>query len=306
MKVSIVTPTLVVDKVLMDARSSVARQAQRIEIDHFIVIDDRDAILPPDEKNGNVATHFLHNGHEKGPGGARNTGLDHADGEFVFFLDADDVWCDNYVEEVLAIFTDKPNVHCVSVAGLSFGESIARPKLNIPVLSDGLIPRTCVAWNPVGCPSGFSYRRDGKTRTLRFKDAIYFQDLIFYLELLSIGAVFWRHRRMFFWYRKSQGQLTSIVSPAKVGASQALVHRCLEEWRLAGLSSWEARVASVQIKRLSAARLRHRDHLNTLLLCALAPAWALGQMRRLLGNIRIGRQAIQQDPAMARSIPIHP
>lgn len=306
MKVSIVTPALVADEALRDARASVARQSRGVEIEHLVVIDDRDAALPRDERNGNVATHFLHNNHAKGPGGARNTALDRVSGDFVFFLDADDVWRDDYLDEVLKVFAEQRNIHCVSVAGLSFGEHISRPRLNIPVLVGGIIPRICVAWNPVGCPSGFSYRRDGKTRDLRFKDAIYFQDLIFYLELMSLGAIFWRHREMFFWYRKSQGQLTSMVSPEKVHASEAMVHRCLDEWRAKGLSGLEVFVASVQIKRLSAARLRRRDRRNTLLLCILAPTWALGQARRLFENSRIDRWVELHRPTASRSFPIAP
>lgn len=288
----------------MDARVSVARQLRDVEIEHLIVIDDRAAVLPLGVRNGNVETYFLHNANEKGPGGARNTALDRVSGDFVFFLDADDIWRDDYLDGVLRVFAEQPNVHCVSVAGLSFGEQISRPRVNIPVLADGMISRHCVAWNPVGCPSGFSYRRDGKTIDIRFKNAVYFQDLIFYLELMSLGASFWRHRDMFFWYRKSQGQLTSIVSPEKVLASEATVHECLDEWRTSGLSAREAFVASVQIRRLSAARLRRRDHIGTLLLCMLAPAWVLGQARRMVENIRIGRQAIERSAVAGNPVAI--
>ncbi|WP_395396237.1 glycosyltransferase family A protein (plasmid) [Novosphingobium sp. BL-8A] len=297
MKVSIVTPTLAFDQPLREARASVERQTRDVEIEHIIVVDDPSVAMMPDEKRSNVSTYFVRNMHPKGPGGARNTALDLATGEFVFFLDADDIWNDEHIAQIMSIFAAQPDVHCVSVAGVSFGQDVSRPRVNIPVLSDGAIPRISVAWNPVGCPSGFSYRRDAKTRAVRFKDAIYFQDLLFYLELLSHDAIFWRHRELHFWYRKSPGQLTSVISTDKVRHSKQLVEHCLAKWQGAGLSTFEAQVASVQIKRLSAARIGRRDYANTLLLCIIAPVWVIGQARRMLENFRIGRNEPSHHPS---------
>ncbi len=306
MLISIVTPTLALDEVLSEARASVKRQYAHVTIEHIIVVDDPDAVLPPGSQSGNVFTYFSYNTQKKGPGGARNTALERVKGDFVFFLDADDIWDDDYLSDVLPVYAARPDVHCVSVAGLTFGKHVLRPRLNIPLLAEGIIPRSGVAWNPVGCPSGFSYRLDGKTKALRFKDAIYFQDLIFYLELLSTGAVFWRHSKSYFWYRKSEGQLTSVVSADKVRMSERMVHHCLAEWRDMGISPREARIASIQIRRLSAARLRRRDHASTLLLCLLAPNWAFGQVRRLMENARIDRDATPPGRASCRSAQIAP
>lgn len=299
MKISVVTPTLALDEFLKDARASVARQAKHISIEHVIVVDDPDASLPLDAIEGNVHTLFLHNRRGKGPGGARNTALDCVTGSIVFFLDADDIWSDDHVRKAVSIYERKRQVDCISVAGLSFGEHIKRPRKTIPDLPQGFISRHSVAWNPIGCPTGFSYRRDARTSEIRFKDAIYFQDVIFYLELLRLGAVFWRENSVRYWYRRSQGQLTSIVPTGNILKSEEMVHRSLAQWKNAGLSSWEVMIAAVQIRRLSANRLRRRDYLNTLLLAVMAPRWAVGQVSRMVGNIRIGRlqrQGILQPP----------
>lgn len=289
MQISVVTPTLALDDFLIEARASVARQAAGIAIEHIIVVDDPAVPLPPEVVEGNVHTRFLHNSRGKGPGGARNTALDQATGAFVFFLDADDIWSDNHVRRALSVYESNPWVDCVSVAGLSFGEHVKRPRGTIPDLPQGVISRRSVAWNPVGCPTGFSYRRDGRTSHLRFKDAIYFQDIIFYLELLHLGAVFWRENGVRYWYRRSQGQLTSIVPIDNILKSEGLVHHSLAQWKNAGLSSWEVLIASVQIRRLSANRQRRRNYLDTLFLAVIAPAWALGQVTRLAGDVRVGR-----------------
>lgn len=72
MLVSIVTPTLALDEVLSEARASVKRQYAHVTIEHIIVVDDPDAVLPPDSQSGNVFTYFSHNTQKKGPG-ARGT-----------------------------------------------------------------------------------------------------------------------------------------------------------------------------------------------------------------------------------------
>lgn len=299
MKISVVTPTLALDEFLREARASVARQAREIAIEHIIVVDDRDAPLPPDATEGNVHTRFLHNHLGKGPGGARNSALDCVTGSIVFFLDADDIWSDDHVRQSMSVYENNPQVDCISIAGLSFGEHIKVPRKTIPDLPQGRISRYSVAWNPVGCPTGFSYRRDARTAAIRFKDAIYFQDIIFYLELLHLGAVFWRENSVRYWYRRSQGQLTSIVPTDNILKSEGLVHQSLADWKNAGLSSWEVMLASVQIRRLSANRQRRSNYLDTVLLAVMAPCWAWGQVTRLWGNVRIGRlqrQGVLQPP----------
>ncbi|WP_324699481.1 glycosyltransferase family 2 protein [Novosphingobium sp. RL4] len=297
MKVSIVTPTLALDDFLAEARQSVARQDSGIEIEHLIVVDDRQAVLPADDRHGNVATLFLHNAQEKGPGGARNTALDRATGDFVFFLDADDVWDPDHLRRAVGVYQGNPQVDCISIAGLSFGQSVRHVRMTIPDLPQGIIPRHSVAWNPIGGPTGFSYRRSAKTAAVRFKDALYFADIIFYLELLHLGATFWRENSVRYWYRRSPGQLISIAPIDKIRASEARVHQEIAAWKDSGLSAREARLASVQIRRLSANRQRRPSYRNTLLLAAIAPRWAASQVMRQVKNMRIRRTAPRRPDA---------
>lgn len=287
MRISVVTPTRALDAFVAQSRASVARQSPNVAIEHLVVVDDPEASLPPEETVDHVRTRFLHNRRGKGPGGARNTGLDEATGDFVFFLDADDIWSDDHVRRVISIYYRDPKVDCVSVPGLSFGEDVEQPRETIPRLPQGRIGRRTVAWNPVGCPTGFSYRRDTRTAGLRFHDAIYFQDVIFYLELLRLGARFWRENSIHYWYRRSAGQLTSIVPTEAILASEGMVHDALASWRGTGLTPGEVAVATVQIRRLSAHRQRRPAHVDTLRLAAMAPSWAMGQVGRVVRNARL-------------------
>lgn len=89
----------------MNCISSVKRQhgqQGRFFIKEIIVIDDSSTdeitidILENLKKMGDAVV--LKNSHRKGSAGARNTGIEHAKGEWIAFLDADDWWSDRSLE----------------------------------------------------------------------------------------------------------------------------------------------------------------------------------------------------------------
>lgn len=107
-KVSIVIPTYNRADRVCDSISSVLAQTEKdLEL---IVVDDgstdntRQVIENiPDSR---VRYIWRPNG---GPAAARNTGLDHAQGDFIAFLDSDDYWPHSYLEKMLSALQTYPD-----------------------------------------------------------------------------------------------------------------------------------------------------------------------------------------------------
>ena len=64
----------------------------------------------------------------RGPNGARNTGLQTATGEFVALLDSDDIWLPNYLEEQVRFLHQHPDNDLVYCNARIFGDSIYNGK----------------------------------------------------------------------------------------------------------------------------------------------------------------------------------
>lgn len=102
MKISIIVPVYKVEKYLSACIESVL--AQTYPDWELLLIDDGSPDGCPaicDEyaqKDSRIRAFHINNG---GPGHARNAGLDNAKGEFVFFLDSDDLLTPNALEEIM-------------------------------------------------------------------------------------------------------------------------------------------------------------------------------------------------------------
>ena len=93
--VSVVIPTYNARSTIERALQSVANQSlNAIEV---IVIDDASTddtinIVSEFSATSKIAIRILRSDQNAGPGSARNRGWDSSTGEFIAFLDADDVW----------------------------------------------------------------------------------------------------------------------------------------------------------------------------------------------------------------------
>ncbi len=106
--VSVIIPAYNAERYLAEALASVFGQSRVPE--EIIVVDDgsTDRTEEVVRKHGE-AIRFLKQPH-RGPGAARNLGVESARGEFIAFLDADDLWLPEKLSAQLDLFRTRPNI----------------------------------------------------------------------------------------------------------------------------------------------------------------------------------------------------
>jgi glycosyltransferase involved in cell wall biosynthesis len=110
-KVSVIMPAFNSERYIASALNSVmAQSCQDFEI---IVIDDGSADRTREIAQSFPRVRLLSTGGNYGPGAARNAGITHSNGEFVSFLDADDLWFSVKLARDLEYFESHPDVGMV-------------------------------------------------------------------------------------------------------------------------------------------------------------------------------------------------
>jgi teichuronic acid biosynthesis glycosyltransferase TuaG len=211
-KISIITPSLKNDTFLKKTIECVKRQSSDlINIEHIVIFDDLNINLPSPITLKNYKINFLKNNRNKGPSGARNVGLECAKGKFIFFIDADDLWPENFVSSILSLYSNL-EINFVSVPGKTIGDYSG--KLITPPLKDGFIPHSYLFWNAIGCPSGFSYRFSENLKKCRFNEKVNIcEDFLFYLELYKkSNNSFFRYNKIYYFYRVHSVQSTRNIN----------------------------------------------------------------------------------------------
>lgn len=106
----------------------------------------------------------------KGLAGARNTGIENTDGEYIHFIDADDLVPDNYVEYILDLLSrDKPDF--VELSWKSFDEPHGGVKFDFKLKPGDSLP------NPSACTRIYKRSFLGKMRFNEKKDTAEDEDL---------------------------------------------------------------------------------------------------------------------------------
>lgn len=114
--ISIVVPAYNAELFIEDALNSIYRQS--VSDYEIVVVDDGSTDSTYDKvngwANGHPAIHLkIVRQENKGIGGARNTGINSSSGSYIAFLDADDVWLEPKLENVIQHFKKSPNLDLV-------------------------------------------------------------------------------------------------------------------------------------------------------------------------------------------------
>lgn len=111
-KVSVIIPTYNRARFIANAVESVRHQDyENLEI---IIVDDGSNddtdVVVKQLKKENPYIYYCQNERTKGPSGARNTAILNATGDYIAFLDSDDVWLENHLKAGMDIVQQHPSI----------------------------------------------------------------------------------------------------------------------------------------------------------------------------------------------------
>ena len=178
--ISVIIPVFRVEKYISAALESVLAQTYKhIEI---LVVDDGS----PD-RSVEICQQFtdhrikIISQTNRGLAGARNTGIRHAEGDYIALLDGDDMWLPNKLEKHIAHLESSPNV------GVSFSRSALTDEAGnlsgtylMPKLKD-ITPPDILCDNPVGNGSSAVIRKE-VFEAIKFQDNLYGKVEDFYFD----------------------------------------------------------------------------------------------------------------------------
>lgn len=170
---------------------------------------------------------LIHHEENRGLGGARNTGIDHARGEYLVFIDSDDYADETMMEKLYEAITQNRCDAAVCGIMLVFEEDHTM-KQHSTFHYDHLIPQEVCnleqnrkiltdMW-PSACNKLFlaSIVRDGN---LRFKERILYEDHTFFYEYFSMCKNFCYIQEPLYFYRKAR---PNSITTHSVGREQEI------------------------------------------------------------------------------------
>ena len=148
---SVIMPVYNVQKYIQEAVDSVL--AQTFKDFELLIIDDEspDQSIAYVEANYDDPRIIILRQENRGLAGARNTGIRHARGRYVAFLDSDDFWQKDKLELHVSDFKANPNCG-VSFSASMFVDEQSQPlgRLQTPIKKYGYSPRDVFCRNPIG------------------------------------------------------------------------------------------------------------------------------------------------------------
>ncbi len=217
MKISIIIPVYNVESYITDCLQSVMRQTYQGRLE-CIMVDDcgTDKSLAIAEKliadyEGSIEFRVLHHEHNRGLSAARNTGMDAARGEYVYFLDSDDWISDDCVEK-LAKPIQNEAFDIVVGDYVTVGKLPYQLELSLPEGSyheKGISKTFCnqgvyvMAWNKLYSKEFLNNNR------LRFEEGKVHEDEILAFEISCIDKSFYVVKSVTYYYRIRENSIVT-------------------------------------------------------------------------------------------------
>ncbi len=229
-RVSVITHFLNSKEFFREALDSVL--AQSYQEWEFLLVDDgstdgcTDIALSYEKEHAGKVRYLHHPGKEnRGMSASRNLGVERARGEYIAFLDADDVWLPEKLERQVAILDSWPEAAMVYGATLYWYSWTGKDRdfdrdlliepnveLNIPLSPPALLVRFLEERAPIPCPSDILVRRDAIKAAGGFEESFrrIFTDQVFYAKLCLKAPVV-ASNQCWFKYRRHTDSSVSVV-----------------------------------------------------------------------------------------------
>jgi glycosyltransferase involved in cell wall biosynthesis len=227
-KVSIIIPVYNVEPYVEECIKSVMQQTYKGTIE-CIVVDDcgTDQSIATVEKTiagyrGVISFTILHHDCNRGLSAARNTGMDAAKGDYIFFLDSDDKLTNDCVEKLAeplkTEWYDVVSGKVEYILGRAPLESVVinglakKGKMDDVLLTSPMILKTYrklwrwEAWNKL---YRLSFLREYQ---LRFKEGIIFEDVPWTFEIACLATSFYIVSNVTYIYRKRNGSIMNLIT----------------------------------------------------------------------------------------------
>ena len=237
--VSLVIPVYNVAPYVEDCIRSVMRQTYDGKVE-CIVVDDcgTDGSIQTVKKliseyNGPIAFQILHHTHNRGLSAARNTGIDAAKGDYLFFLDSDDELTDDCLEQlakpletewydiIVGAIKSRTNVRLFSGLELKLADRA--------VLRDTEILNTYrTEWNMM--VTNKLYRSQFvKHAQLKFHEGLIHEDELWSFQVASLASSLCSVQHVTYLYRIRQGSLaTSSIGHEKANNYSIIIRECAQ------------------------------------------------------------------------------
>ncbi|NEQ20857.1 MAG: glycosyltransferase family 2 protein [Microcoleus sp. SIO2G3] len=171
-KVSVIVPVYNAEKYVSDTIQSLL--AQTYENFEVIIVDDGspDRSIEICQQFSDPRIKIIRQAN-RGLPGARNTGIRHAQGDYIAFLDADDLWLPTKLEKHVNHLNNSPNVG-ISFSYSAFIDEMGNPTgLNqIPRQLKNITPAYVLCRNPIGNGSAAVIRRE-VFEDIKFQDDVH-------------------------------------------------------------------------------------------------------------------------------------
>ena len=245
MKLSIIVPIYNVEQYILECVQSVYRQALTENDFELILVNDG-----TQDNSFGVIKDIIHQHtniivveqSNQGLSAARNTGLLYAKGDYILFLDSDDLLIDNTIPSLLALSEKMPDLIVAGFKKMNNDEIhnfmapsqdriIVEEKSGEELFLRDLNPQQCYVWRTL-------YKKEFlDNNNLKFIRDIFFEDVPFTTECYLKARRCVKTSQIFYIYRQRVDSIVSTLNIKKIFDFNTVLARLWEMKRLSDLSA---------------------------------------------------------------------